>query len=310
MANYVSSFPNGATVDEILSYVQSLRPYINHSSDGIHFTDADHNILFTFHPFGVMQCGVDSATPVTQQIKSADQINSGTGLGALFQIKPGESKGLNQKGQNLELWGGQGTGSGAGGKISFKVTPAGASGTANNNPVEAMSVYSNKYVGMGPWASNGDNVPLSLLHLLSNVAGTTPSITLENLSATLDDETRIDSILNAARAVTTRIGFRRVGSPQASDTEIYFSTGGVNTMSKRMTIKSVGNIGIGTDTPSDSAQLELSSTTRGFLPTRMTTAQRDAIADPVEGLQIYNLTTHKIDFYNGSAWETVTSEGV
>jgi len=34
----------------------------------------------------------------------------------------------------------------------------------------------------------------------------------------------------------------------------------------------------------------------------MTTAQRDAIAAPAEGLVIYNTTDHEPQFWNGAAW--------
>jgi len=50
-----------------------------------------------------------------------------------------------------------------------------------------------------------------------------------------------------------------------------------------------------------SAALEVNSTTKGFLPPRMTTTQRDAITTPTVGLIIYNTSTHKINFYNGSS---------
>ena len=40
---------------------------------------------------------------------------------------------------------------------------------------------------------------------------------------------------------------------------------------------------------------------------KMTTTERDAIASPVDGTVIYNLTTLKLNFYNGSAWAVVTS---
>lgn len=69
-----------------------------------------------------------------------------------------------------------------------------------------------------------------------------------------------------------------------------------------------GVVGFGTDEPADSARVEISSTNQGFLPPRMTTAQRDAISSPAEGLEVYNLTTHKKNFYNGTAWEVVTSQ--
>jgi len=54
-----------------------------------------------------------------------------------------------------------------------------------------------------------------------------------------------------------------------------------------------------------SSILELTSTTKGFLPPRMTTTQRDNIATPAEGLVIYNTTTQVLNFYNGSAWGAV-----
>ncbi len=64
---------------------------------------------------------------------------------------------------------------------------------------------------------------------------------------------------------------------------------------------------VGPNVINAAAVLQADSTTKGFLPPRMTTAERDAIVNPPEGLEIYNLTTHKKNFYNGSAWEQVTS---
>jgi hypothetical protein len=51
-----------------------------------------------------------------------------------------------------------------------------------------------------------------------------------------------------------------------------------------------------------SSALTINSTTAGFLPPRMTTTQRDAIASPATGLIIYNTTTNTRDYYNGTAW--------
>lgn len=61
-------------------------------------------------------------------------------------------------------------------------------------------------------------------------------------------------------------------------------------------------VGIGTTTPDASSILELKSTTQGFLPVRVTTAQRDAIVTPAEGLFIYNTTTQCYQYYDGVAW--------
>ena len=51
-----------------------------------------------------------------------------------------------------------------------------------------------------------------------------------------------------------------------------------------------------------SAILEGSSTTKGFLPPRMTTTQKNAIATPASGLIVYDETTNKLACYNGTTW--------
>lgn len=58
-----------------------------------------------------------------------------------------------------------------------------------------------------------------------------------------------------------------------------------------------------------SAVLDAQSTTKGFLPPRMTTTQRDAIGSPAEGLEIYNTTTHKANVYNGTSWVEMGAGG-
>jgi hypothetical protein len=45
-------------------------------------------------------------------------------------------------------------------------------------------------------------------------------------------------------------------------------------------------IGIGTINPAPSAQLDVTSTNKGFLPPRMTYAQRNSIVNPVAGLNL------------------------
>jgi len=59
-----------------------------------------------------------------------------------------------------------------------------------------------------------------------------------------------------------------------------------------------------------SAVLDVESTTKGVLFPRMTTTQRNAIASPATGLQVYNTTTNTNDIYNGTAWaNTVYTTG-
>ncbi len=54
--------------------------------------------------------------------------------------------------------------------------------------------------------------------------------------------------------------------------------------------------------PDGSAMLDVQSADKGFLPPRLTQAQRSVISSPVAGLQIFNTTTNRPNYYNGSAW--------
>jgi hypothetical protein len=56
-----------------------------------------------------------------------------------------------------------------------------------------------------------------------------------------------------------------------------------------------------------SAILEGNSTTKGFLPPRMTTTQKNAIATPASGLVVYDTTLGKLCVRGAAAWETITS---
>lgn len=70
-------------------------------------------------------------------------------------------------------------------------------------------------------------------------------------------------------------------------------------------------VGIGTITPEASAELEISSTTKGFLPPRMTKSQMIDIASPALGLTVYctdcstqGLFTNTLN--NISSWQHIT----
>ena len=74
-----------------------------------------------------------------------------------------------------------------------------------------------------------------------------------------------------------------------------------------ITITSIAQtVGIGTATPATSAQLDVSSTTKGFLPPRMTTTERNAITTPATGLVIFNTTTNSLEIRNSAAWVSLS----
>ena len=75
------------------------------------------------------------------------------------------------------------------------------------------------------------------------------------------------------------------------------------TLSGTNTYNTTGNVGIGTSSPSASALLDVSSSSKGILIPRMTATQKNAISSPTTGLLIFQ-TDAPSDFYyyNGSSW--------
>jgi hypothetical protein len=68
-------------------------------------------------------------------------------------------------------------------------------------------------------------------------------------------------------------------------------------------------VGIGTSSPHASAKLEISSTSKGLLPPRMTAAQRNAITSPAQGLILYCTDcgiSGEVQVFNGSIWTNIS----
>jgi hypothetical protein len=104
----------------------------------------------------------------------------------------------------------------------------------------------------------------------------------------------INSSVNSTGGLTSFVkvdGNILVGS---STTQITNSTGNI--------VVGSGNLLVGTNTIVPSAIVDFSSTTKGFLPPRMTDTQRSAISSAVIGLTIYNTDKKSLDTYNGSVW--------
>jgi hypothetical protein len=70
----------------------------------------------------------------------------------------------------------------------------------------------------------------------------------------------------------------------------------VNTLNSQVLVSNT------TGVPDSTAMLEVKSTTKGFLPPRVTEAQRDAIINPTAGLIIYCSDCLEMQMYNDTAW--------
>ena len=54
-------------------------------------------------------------------------------------------------------------------------------------------------------------------------------------------------------------------------------------------------------------EVKCTSTTAPFYPPVVTTTQRNSISGMTKGAMVFNSSTNKLNVYNGSGWEAVTS---
>jgi len=82
---------------------------------------------------------------------------------------------------------------------------------------------------------------------------------------------------------------------------------GATTISDSLLFDSGAGIGLGTASINASALFQMDSTTRGFLPPRMTQAQRLAIGSPAQGLIVYQTdSVIGLYIYSNSVWRSLT----
>ena len=123
--------------------------------------------------------------------------------------------------------------------------------------------------------------------------------TIQTIS-TFSNFVSIDAVDIVIGDVTNTGGKLTINSSAADTVDI--QTGGLTAF----TANNVGAVGINATTIDAAAQLQIDSTTKGFLPPRMTTTQKNAISSPATGLVVFDTTLGKLCVYS-TTWQTITS---
>jgi hypothetical protein len=224
-----------------------------------------------------------------------------------------------------------GAGSAGGAYLSFFTRSA----TAGTSLVEAMRIGSEGGVGIGATtlaayslrvsknitggtsafaiASDGEiqsGVTSAFINYRSIPSTAAASFTLTNLY----HFTATNGTLGAGSAITNQYGYWVSTSfTNATNNYAFYSDlpAGTNRWNLYMNGTAAnymaGQVGVGATSINASAKVQIDSTTQGFLPPRMTAAQRAAIASPATGLMVYQTDgTEGVYVYSGGTWKSLT----
>ncbi|MDX9906609.1 MAG: hypothetical protein RBS55_08500, partial [Bacteroidales bacterium] len=150
----------------------------------------------------------------------------------------------------------------------------------------------------------GNNAPASLLYVGKSM--TEPTITVRNLGGSGGATySMVDNVSGAnwKFKATNSGGFKIRDNAFGLDVFQIEANSAANVIY----ISAAGSLGVGTGTPEATAVADLSSTSRGFLPPRMTQAQLSAIPAPANGLLVFNTTDEKFYIYVElvNAWKEI-----
>jgi hypothetical protein len=112
-----------------------------------------------------------------------------------------------------------------------------------------------------------------------------------------NQSSRYFTLINIWSTTAATLAVRNIASQTANSLQIENSS---STVLSGFDVN--GGLFVGSTSLNASAIIEATSTTKGFLPPRMTNAQMVAIATPAAGLVVYDTTNNKLNVYDGTNW--------
>jgi hypothetical protein len=180
-----------------------------------------------------------------------------------------------------------------------------------NGPKTNVGTSSNLNATLGIKGSGSTSATISLL--VQNSGGTvTPLKTTDDGTAYIGWDSTGD--FNGIFYANGNVGIGRYSkfiegrNNAGSEVRISSQTWNFTTStfySTNLSLTPAGVLNLGSYSGAASSILTMTSTTQGFLPPRMTTAQKNLIATPATGLQVHDTDLNRPCFYNGTSWVTL-----
>ncbi|WP_415325843.1 hypothetical protein [Chryseobacterium sp. MMS23-Vi53] len=177
-----------------------------------------------------------------------------------------------------------------------------ANGTLTGNRVVTQNANTLAFTGtaVNAFSVDGSTFSVDAANHRVGIGTTTPQ---NRLHLGSDAPSAVTDPLGKKLALYNNDNFTSFYGLGVSANRLQFHASSKSDEAPAMVLTNNKNVGIGTTDPNSSAILELSSTNRGFLPPRMTTAQRDALNPKPAGIMIYNTSVNIMQYWNGSSWQ-------
>lgn len=186
-------------------------------------------------------------------------------------------------------------------KINIQAGPSTGGGTGGNLQLLAKAAMSTTLTAVADTSDNPSQ--LKLASNLTQVAGTLQIHTDTNTYVDAEDASGNNRFTISRDPASQLVTVDFASIPTSLTTPV----GAIRTATNGTALANVvtflenGAIGVNTDTPDANALIDITSTTKGFLPPRMTNAQRAAIT-ATKGLILVNTTNNGVAYNDGTNW--------
>lgn len=177
-----------------------------------------------------------------------------------------------------------------------------ANGTLNGNRTVTQDAFTLAFTGTARNAFSVDGTTFSV-DAANNRVGIGTASPQNKLDLGTDIPTTTGAAAGKKLAVSNNSDGTAFYGIGVSTNKLQFHAAAAANDTPKMVLTNTGSVGIGTDNPVASAILQLDATDKGFLPPRLTTAQRNALTPKTAGMIVFNTDENCIQYWNSVIWK-------